>query len=85
MIGHNQGPTMGSGAGWRRYAWKRARRELLPQLPLEIVRLRIRKARELGIDYKSYASIRAANGRQMGAISLRRCFFRTLCRSSPGW
>ena len=67
-IGHNNGPTMEGGAGWRRYAWRRARRELLPQLPIELVRLRIRRARELGIDYKSYASIRAANGRDIVAL-----------------
>ena len=26
-IGHNGGPTMEKGRGWRRYAWKRARAE----------------------------------------------------------
>lgn len=67
-IGHNNGPTLEGGAGWRRYAWRRARRELLPQLPIELVRLRIRRAKELGIDYKSYASIRAANGRDIVAL-----------------
>ncbi|WP_421704365.1 hypothetical protein [Aliiroseovarius sp.] len=67
-IGHNNGPTLEGGSGWRRYAWRRARRELLPQLPIEVVRLRIRRAKELGIDYKSYASIRAANGRDIVAL-----------------
>ena len=67
-IGHNNGPTLDGGSGWRRYAWRRARRELLPQLPIEVVRLRIRRAKELGIDYKAYASIRAANGRDIVAL-----------------
>ena len=67
-IGDNNGPTMEPGAGWRRYAWGRARRELLPRLPLEVVRLRIRRARELGIDYKAYASIRAGTGRDIVAL-----------------
>ena len=68
MLGHNQGPTMERGAGWRRYAWRRARADLLPKLPLEVVRLRVKRARELGLDYRSYASIRAANGRDVVAF-----------------
>ena len=67
-IGHNNGPTMEKGAGWRRYAWTRARAELLPTLPLEVARRRVRRARELGIDYKAYAGIRAATGRDIVAL-----------------
>ena len=63
MLGHNNGPTMEKGAGWRRYAWKRARADLMPTLPLEVARRRVKRARELGIDYKSYAGIRAATDR----------------------
>ena len=59
---------MERGAGWRRYAWKRARAVLLPKLPLEVARRRVRRARELGIDYKSYAGIRAATGRDIVAL-----------------
>ena len=68
LIGHNKGPTMARGAGWRRYAWKRARVELLPTLPIEVARMRVRRARELGIDYKAYAGIRAATGRDIIAL-----------------
>lgn len=67
-IGHNKGPTMEPGAGWRRYAWKRARAELIPKVPLEIVRLRVRRARELGLDYKIYAGVRATTGRDLVAF-----------------
>lgn len=67
-IGHNQGPTMEPGGAWRRYAWTRARSELLPKLPLEVVRMRVRRARELGLDYKAYASIRAASGHDVVAL-----------------
>ncbi|MEM6826277.1 MAG: hypothetical protein AAGB18_07190 [Pseudomonadota bacterium] len=67
-MGHNRGPTMEPGAGWRRYAWKRARAELLPKLPLEVVRLRVRRARELGLDYKTYAGVRASTGRDLVAF-----------------
>lgn len=67
-LGHNKGPTMEKGRGWRRYAWRRARAELLPKMPIEIVRRRVRRARELGLDYKSYAGIRAATGRDVIAL-----------------
>jgi hypothetical protein len=68
LIGHNRGPTMEGGASWRRYAWSRARADLLPRMPLEIVRLRVRRARDLGIDYTAYASIRAASGHDVVAL-----------------
>ncbi len=67
-IGHNGGPTMEKGRGWRRYAWKRARAELLPKMPIEIVRRRVKRARDLGLDYKAYAGIRAATGRDVIAL-----------------
>jgi hypothetical protein len=67
-MGHNGGPTLEAGAGWRRYAWRRARQDLLPRLPIEVVRRRIRRARELGIDYKAYASIRSGTGRDIVAL-----------------
>ena len=67
-IGHNGGPTMEKGRAWRRFAWKKARAELLPTLPLEVARRRVRRARELGIDYKAYAGIRAATGRDIIAL-----------------
>ena len=59
---------MEKGRAWRRYAWTRARAELMPTLPIEVARRRVRRARELGIDYKSYAGIRAATGRDIIAL-----------------
>lgn len=67
LIGHNGGPGIGN-TGWHGYAWRRARADLVPTLPLEVVRMRVRRAKELGIDYKSYASIRAATGRDVIAL-----------------
>ncbi|MFQ6548743.1 hypothetical protein AADZ90_012345 [Aestuariibius sp. 2305UL40-4] len=64
-IGHNQGPTMEAGYGWRRHAWGKARAALLPKLPVEVLRLRIRRAEELGLPYKTYAGIRASTGRDV--------------------
>lgn len=66
-IGHNGGP--GPGSSFRAYAWGVARRELLgPRLPIEVVRLQVRRARELGLDYKTYAGVRATTGRDLIAF-----------------
>lgn len=68
-LGHNGGPTLEPGGSWRRFAWKKARADLMPNtMPLEVVRRRVRRARELGIDYKAYASIRAASGQDVVAL-----------------
>lgn len=67
-IGHNRGPALEKASGWRRFAWKKARAELLPKMPIEVVRLRVKRARELGIDYKAYAGIRATTGRDVIAL-----------------
>ncbi len=63
-IGHNSNTAMG--LGFRRYAWKRARRNLVgSKIPLEIVRLRVRRAQELGLAYPQYASILLGSGRDI--------------------
>lgn len=67
-IGHNKGPTMEAGRSWRKHCWIKARADLLPTLPIEILRNRVRRAKELGLDYKSYASIRAASGHDVVAF-----------------
>lgn len=67
-IGHNHGPSLDSGTGWRKHCWTRARAALLPVLPLEVVRLRVRRAQALGLDYKTYAGIRAASGHDVIAF-----------------
>ncbi|WP_373354317.1 hypothetical protein [Pseudoroseicyclus sp. CXY001] len=64
-IGHNGGPSMEPGFGWRRHAWARARAELMPHLPLEVVRRRVARAKDLGLPYRTYAGIRASTGRDV--------------------
>lgn len=61
-IGHNQGPTDEPGLSWRRHAWGKARARLLPVLPIEVLRTRVRRAAEIGLEYRTYASIRASTG-----------------------
>lgn len=68
MIGHNGGPTMEPGTSWRRYCWTAARERLLPHLPLEVLRGRLKRAAELGLDYSTYAGIRAATGHDVVAV-----------------
>jgi hypothetical protein len=67
-IGHNGGPSLEPGFGWRKHCWTAARAKLLPSLPLEVVRLRVRRAAELGLDYRTYASVRAATGHDVVAF-----------------
>lgn len=68
MIGHNNGPTMEEGAAWRTHCWATARKALVPHLPIEVLRGRLRRAGELGLDYRTYAGIRATTGRDIVAV-----------------
>lgn len=68
MIGHNGGPTMQPGAAWRAHCWRAARAALLPTLPIEVLRLRVNRAKALGLEYKTYASVRAASGHDVVAF-----------------
>ncbi len=63
--GHNNGPSLDEGVAFRTHAWRRAREDLLPTLPVEVVRLRVARARELGLDYRTYAGVRASTGRDV--------------------
>lgn len=67
-IGHNGGPTLQAGTAWRRHCWTAARAALLPVLPIEVVRTRVKYARDMGLDYKTYASFRAATGHDLVAF-----------------
>lgn len=66
-IGHNHGPEM-TGLAWRTQCWRAARAQLVPTLPIEVVRLRVRRAAELGLPYKTYAGIRATTGHDLVAF-----------------
>jgi hypothetical protein len=65
-VGHNGGPSLEGGVSYRRFVWKKARKGLMGEsLPIEVIRMRVRRAEELGLPYKSYASIRASTGRDV--------------------
>lgn len=65
MLGHNKGPSMEPGLSWRRHVWTRARADLMPRLPIEVLRGRVTRAAELGLPYRTYASVRASTGRDV--------------------
>ncbi|WP_066705671.1 hypothetical protein [Celeribacter ethanolicus] len=65
-VGHNGGPALDPGVSYRRFVWNKARKSLMGEsLPIEVIRMRVRRAEELGLPYKSYASIRASTGRDV--------------------
>lgn len=68
LIGHNGGPTIAAGTGWQRHCWRKAREDLLPRLPLEVIRTRVRRAAEIGMDYRAYATVRATTGTDIVAF-----------------
>ena len=82
-IGHNRGPAMDAGVSWRRHCWTVARQELLPHLPLEVIRLRVRRAAAIGLDYRTYASVRAASGRDIIAFLFSSNALRVLRPGDP--
>jgi len=67
-IGHNRGPALEGAGGWKTHCWRQAREALLPTLPVEVVRLRVKRAKELGLPYKTYAGIRAQTGHDVVAF-----------------
>lgn len=67
-IGHNGGPSLAGGVSWRKHCWSSARERLLPVLPIEVVRTRVKRAKALGLDYKTYAGVRAATGHDVVAF-----------------
>jgi hypothetical protein len=67
-LGHNLGPTLEPGQSWRAHCWARARADLLPKLPIEVIRLRVARAKEIGLDYKTYAGVRATTGHDITAF-----------------
>ena len=64
-IGHNSGQVAEAGFAWRRHVWTKARKDLVGVLPVEVVRLRVARAKELCLPYKTYAGIRASSGHDL--------------------
>ena len=82
VIGHNGGPGLEPASGWKRHCWRQARAALLPTLPIEVVRMRVARARELGLDYKTYAGVRAQTGHDVVAFLFSSNALR-VCATAP--
>lgn len=68
-IGHNNGPDFGRGKTWRTHQWRRAQRDLMPAtIPLMVVKMRMRRAAELGMSYRAYARVRQTSGQDILAL-----------------
>jgi hypothetical protein len=67
-IGHNSGHDF-NGYTSRLHQWRKARRDLIPNtMPVEVVRIRVRRAAAIGLSYRTYAGIRAGTGRDITAL-----------------
>ncbi|TQV83927.1 hypothetical protein FKG95_01345 [Denitrobaculum tricleocarpae] len=53
-MGHNNGPPLDQSNAWARVCWKKAKEEVWKSPPIEVVRMRIKRARELGMTYREY-------------------------------
>lgn len=56
-LGHNQGPPLQPVTSYHLHGWRKAHRKAWKSPPIEIVRRRVRRAGELGLDYRRYTSI----------------------------
>ncbi|MEE2861691.1 MAG: hypothetical protein VYB46_12875, partial [Pseudomonadota bacterium] len=54
---------------WRIHAWKKAQKKLMPNtIPKLVLQMRIRRAAELGMDYKTYARVRQTSGQDITGL-----------------
>ncbi|SOH95584.1 hypothetical protein SAMN06273572_11279 [Monaibacterium marinum] len=66
-IGHNKPPE--SATGWTRHCWTRARADLVGErLPIDMLRVRMARARQLGLSFPQYRSILLGGGRDVTAF-----------------
>jgi len=67
-FGHNQGPAIAREGSWHSFIWRRARREAWKNPPIEILRLRCRRAASLGLIYRQYTSVLVDRGVHLQAM-----------------
>jgi hypothetical protein len=56
-IGHNGGPPIDPGAGWRNFCWRKAQARAWKPPPREIALARLARAQALGISYQEYTAV----------------------------
>ena len=67
-IGHNQGPPLDTGRAWRRTCWKKAQQAAWKSPPVETVRRRSRRAKELGLTYRQYSLVLLDRGVHLAVL-----------------
>lgn len=55
-IGHNNGPPLDS-VSWGTYCWQKANKRAWANPPIEVIRIRMKRAQELGMTYREYTAI----------------------------
>ena len=56
-IGHNCGPPLDAGAGWRLFCWKKAHAGAWKTPPREVALARLKRAEALGMTYREYTAV----------------------------
>ena len=75
---------MERGQTFRAFQWKKAREAAMPKtMPLMVVRMHVRRAHALGLDYPTYASIRKASGRDIMGLLFSSNALRVVKTSEP--
>ncbi len=55
-MGHNNGPPLES-PNWIGYCWRKSHANAWKNPPIEVIRLRLKRAQELGMTYREYTAI----------------------------
>ena len=56
-LGHNRGPPLDPGAGWRAFCWRKAHAQAWKTPPREIALARLDRAQALGMTYRQYTAV----------------------------
>ena len=56
-LGHNRGPPLDPGAGWRAYCWRKAHAQAWKTPPREIALARLARAEAIGMTYRQYTAV----------------------------
>ena len=67
-IGHNMGPPLFPVISWHIHTWRKAQKKAWKTPPMEVVRMRTRRARAMGLDYRTYTLILLDRGATPGAL-----------------
>lgn len=62
LLGHNGGPPLPSAASWNAFCWRKAAAASRKTPSREVLAIRMRRAAELGLDYKTFAAVLAHAG-----------------------